>query len=213
MNIRNLKYNQKIKIVLSCISLIICLSFIKDTYAKYITETNGQANIMVAKWKILVNNQDIITNNNITSTITPTFEGNANIKDGVIAPGAVGYFDLLIDPTNTDVTFSYEITTTISEESSVQDLVVTGYSINDEETITFTEDQEKIIKNTIFYSEERTTTKIRIYITWQDSETETMDNAADTSATLSTDKQAKATVNIKFIQTPNATNEETTPTT
>ena len=206
MNTRNIKYNQKFKLLLATISLIICISFIKETYAKYITEANANANIKVAKWKILVNNQDIVNNNNITETISPKFTGNSNIKDDVIAPGATGYFDLIIDPTNTDVTFSYEITSSINENSSVKDLYITGYSINDNEEINFNEDEQKIIKNTIFYAEDRTNTKIRVYISWQDGENETMDNIADTYATMLEDNNAKVDVNIKFIQTPKAEN-------
>lgn len=206
MNTRNIKYNQKFKLLLATISLIICISFIKETYAKYITEANANANIKVAKWKILVNNQDIVNNNNITETISPKFTGNSNIKDDVIAPGATGYFDLIIDPTNTDVTFSYEITSSVNENSSVKDLYITGYSINDNEEINFNEDEQKIIKNTIFYAEDRTNTKIRVYISWQDGENETMDNIADTSATMLEDNNAKVDVNIKFIQTPKAEN-------
>lgn len=204
MNTRNIKYNQKFKLLLATISLLICISFIKETYAKYITEANANANITVAKWKILVNNQDIVNNNNITETISPKFTGNSNIKDDVIAPGATGYFDLIIDPTNTDVTFSYEITSSINENSSVKDLYITGYSINDNEEINFNDDEQKIIKDTIFYAEDRTNTKIRVYISWQDGENETMDNIADTSATMLEDNNAKVDVNIKFIQTPKA---------
>lgn len=213
MNYKYLKYNQKIKFILACISLIICLSFIKETYAKYITEASGQANITIAKWKILVNNEDVINNNNITQTITPNFTNNENIKDNVIAPGATGYFDLIIDPTNTDVTFSYEITTSIHKDSSVQDLIITGYSKDEGETITFSKEEEKKITDIIFYNPENKSTKIRVYITWQDDETELMNNQADTSATLTENSLAKVNVNIKFIQKPNATpSENTTPT-
>ena len=204
MNTRNIKYNQKFKLLLATISLLICISFIKETYAKYITEANANANITVAKWKILVNNQDIVNNNNITETISPKFTGNSNIKDDVIAPGATGYFDLIIDPTNTDVTFSYEITSSINENNSVKDLYITGYSINDNEEINFNDEEQKIIKDTIFYAEDRTNTKIRVYISWQDGENETMNNIADTSATMLEDNNAKVDVNIKFIQTPKA---------
>ena len=171
MNYRYIKYDQKIKFFLACISLIICLSFIKETYAKYVTETSGQANMTIAKWKILINNLDVITNNNITQTIVPEFNNNKNIKDGVIAPQATGYFDLILDPTNTDVTFSYEITSSIHQESNVTDLIITGYSKDDSEIITFEKDEKKIT-DTIFYSKDRKTTKIRVYITWQDSESE-----------------------------------------
>ena len=124
---------QKVKItafILTMISLCFCIYTIKDTYAKYITNTSGNAELQIARWKILVNNQDVEQNNQLTSVITPVFEGNTNIAGNVIAPTAEGYFDLIIDATNTDVSFNYEITTSDCNNSAVTDLILSGYSLN-----------------------------------------------------------------------------------
>ena len=97
-----------------------------STYSKYVTGTTGNADVRIARWKIRVNNQDVINNYNISSLIQPVFPGNTNIASGVIAPTAEGYFDIVIDGTNTDVSFNYEITTSENEDSAVSDLVLSG---------------------------------------------------------------------------------------
>ena len=130
-NQNNRKEFQKIAFLLTMISLCLCIYVIKDTYAKYITNANGNAELQIARWKIIINNQDVEQNSNLTSAITPVFEGTNDIASNVIAPTAEGYFDLLIDASNTDVSFDYEITTSDNENSSVSDIVLSAYSLND----------------------------------------------------------------------------------
>ena len=96
-NQNNRKKFQKIAFLLTMISLCLCIYVIKDTYAKYITNANGNAELQIARWKIIINNQDVEQNSNLTSAITPVFEGTNDIAANVIAPTAEGYFDLLIE--------------------------------------------------------------------------------------------------------------------
>lgn len=196
---------KKISFILSMISLIICLSIIKTTYAKYVTSTSGDATIQVARWKILINNQDIQENNELTSVIKPVFEGNENIASNVIAPTAEGYFDIIIDATNTDVSFNYEISTSDNEETAVTDLVLSSYSINDGEKQAITSDDGQLkLTGNILYNQENKNIKLRIYLKWNDDETNgaTMNNEDDTTATEIDTNQAKTTINVKFIQIP-----------
>ena len=118
------KTKKKLLYCISCLFLIISLSVIKNTYAKYITSADGDANINIARWKILVNNQDIEQNKELSNVITPVFDGNDNIASNVIAPTAEGYFDILIDASNTDVSLRYEVTTSDNEDSAVADLEI-----------------------------------------------------------------------------------------
>ena len=74
---------KKLLFCISCLFLIISLSVIKNTYAKYITSADGDANINIARWKILVNNQDIEQNKELSNVITPVFDGNDNIASNV----------------------------------------------------------------------------------------------------------------------------------
>lgn len=200
MNIMN--FNKKVTFVLAFISLFISLSLIQVTYSKYQTTTNGTADMQIARWKINVNNEDITTSTALTNKITPIFSGNSNIRDGYIAPKSEGYFDVVIDTTNVDVSFKYQISTSVADDSDVKDLVVTGYSMNGGEIIPVSGNINDI-SNTILYSNvSQRTINLRIYISWLDGDGETMDNASDTAATLKTGT-AKLMVLLSFVQVAN----------
>lgn len=200
MNIMN--FNKKVTFVLAFISLFISLSLIQVTYSKYQTTTNGTADMQIARWKISVNNEDITTSTALTNKITPIFSGNSNIRDGYIAPKSEGYFDVVIDTTNVDVSFKYQISTSVADDSDVKDLVVTGYSMNGGEIIPVSGNINDI-SNTILYSNvSQRTINLRIYISWLDGDGETMDNASDTAATLKTGT-AKLMVLLSFVQVAN----------
>lgn len=198
--------HKKILFCFSCIFLIISLSVIKSTFAKYITSADGDANIDIARWKILVNNQDVVQNKELSNVITPVFDGNDNIASNVIAPTAEGYFDILIDASNTDVSLKYEVTTSDNDESAVSDLIISGYSIDDGERQQVASDVGQVkVENQILYNSEDKDVKLRVYLKWNDDDTNgaTMDNAADTTATKTEGNLAKVNVNLKFIQIPN----------
>src|SRR5574344_2095381 len=129
---------KKFRLLIAFISLLICMTFIQETYAIYVNNVDGNAEMTIARWKIIVNNQDITNGSLANATITPVFAGNTNIKANVIAPTSTGYFDIVIDGTNTDVTFNYTISCAPNENSNVTDLVTTGYSIDGGNIVTFT---------------------------------------------------------------------------
>lgn len=97
-----------------------------------------------------------------------------------------------------DVSFEYEISVAASENSSVKDLVTTGYSVDDGEKINFDEFNSPI-KETILLTDNIETRKIRIYVKWNDDENALMDNSQDTAAT-SSGNPASLLVNISFTQ-------------
>lgn len=189
---------KKFRLLIAFISLLMCLTFIQDTYAKYVNNVNGEANLTIARWKILVNNEDITTGSLAQEVITPVFSGTDYIKSDVIAPTSTGYFDIIIDAKDTDVSFNYTITVNASSESSVTDLVTTGYSINDGEVINF-ENYNENITGTIDYNTIDITT-IRVYVMWNDSDSNNMDNNADTIAATTEESKALLNVSLSFIQ-------------
>lgn len=196
---------KKIYIMLFFLSLFCSIFIIKSTYAKYATSADGDASIKIARWKILVNNQDIQKNSDLTSIIKPIFEGNDNIASGVIAPTSEGYFDILIDATNTDVSFKYEISTDNSDSSVVTDLMISGYAINDGTRQSIDNNDNKLnITNNIKFNDTTKTIKLRVYLKWNDDESTgaSMDNASDTATTIDSNNLATVKVNIKFIQIP-----------
>ena len=144
--------NRKFRLLLACISLLILVNLVQETYAKYVSSADATSNLTIARWAFTVNNQDIIANSNFSNTIVPVFDQNANIDSGVIAPTSTGYFDITIDSSNVGVSFDEVITLAASDSNTVDDLVFTGYKKNDDE------------------------------VAWIDGTGETMDNEADTEA-------------------------------
>ena len=192
--------NQK-KLLLLLISFLICILvfFVIQIYAKYITTATGDASIKIANWNISINNLSIKNNTDISSAIVPVFPGNENIATNIIAPTAEGYFDLNLDFSGTSVSFKYEINTSVAENSSVKDLVTTGYSIDNGEKISFSNFNEPI-SETISLGSKITARKIRIYVLWNDDETtSSMKNEEDTLST-SSDIPALLHVDISFTQ-------------
>ena len=192
---------KKWKLLFAICALIICITQVQQTYAKYLDTKEGDTNFTVAKWKILLNNQDITEAASMSSLINPIYIENENIKENVVAPGREGYFDLTIDSSKTEVSFKYNISIANSESSSVKDLVITGYQINNSALITVDKELNNIT-NTIYYTDPNKLNKIRIYFKWIDGENETMDNESDTMASIS-GIDAKLKVNISFVQVVN----------
>ena len=198
------------KVLLLTIGICICflLFYMIQIYAKYLSTASGNTKLTIANWNIIVNNLSIKNNTNISNSIVPVFPGTDHIASNIIAPTAEGYFDLNFDFSNTDVSFEYTIEISPDKNSSVQDLVTTGYSINDGEKIVF-ENYNQTISEIIELSNNIKTRKIRVYIMWDDNEnSQTMTNEDDTISTNS-ESSPLLNVNISFTQITNVS--ENTP--
>lgn len=194
-----MKNHKKIILFLIGICFFIVFVTIVQIYAKYLSTTQGISSLTIANWNILVNDSSIKSNTDISNSIVPVFPGTEHIAENIIAPTAEGYFDLNLDFTHADVSFKYEITLAADENSSVTDLVATGYSIDGSEKINF-ENYNDPIAEIIPLSSESKTRKIRVYIMWNDNaDSQTMDNDADTLSTTS-ENPALFHVNISFTQ-------------
>ena len=185
-------------ILLVVLSIILCLFFVQESLAKYITAADETANISIARWKILVNDEDIRDENTVNTVINPVFLGNDNIAENIIAPTSEGYFDLIIDAREADVSFKYKISMSVNQNSSVKDLVATKYVVNGGEPITM-DINNQTIENTVLYGNNNSTINIRVYIVWNDGDGSLMDNSADTLATTSCNS-AMMNVSLNFTQ-------------
>lgn len=195
-NIINTKFIQKVLLLLSFFSMFISFTVFKETYGKYVTDINESTNIKIARWRILINGEDVRNSSSTSTTIAPVFMGNDNIQNNVIAPHAEGYFDIIIDGSSADVSFKYDIDIKVSEESSVKDLIITGYSIDENEKVVT---NETTLSNIVLLNQQSKLINVRFYIKWNDEDGATMDNEADTIATM-TNVDAKLDVSLKFTQ-------------
>lgn len=188
-----MQLNRKLIILLAFFSLLVCVITLQDTYAKYISKADTSSSLTISRWKILVNDIDVRQSLTSNALITPVFSGNEHINPNVVAPTSEGYFDLVINGTDTDVSFDYTITVTKKDGSPVDDLKVVSYTKDG-----ITTDVEDDITGTVYLSDTNKIHDIRVNLKWVDDETQTMDNALDTNTTLASITELN--VNVNFIQ-------------
>lgn len=204
---------KKIKIIVAFISLSICLCLMSNTYSRYVAGTTGNVEALFSKWQILVNSTDITNSIDSTVDIVPIIDEDVNIAANTVAPSSKGHFDIIIDPSNVDVSFSYNISLAIQNQD-MPDLKITGYSYvpadyNEEDNnleIITTEDN--IIEEIMNYEKETPGFKfnsftIRVYFEWLEGTGETMNNEADTvvgNQAVVEDMSLMISANIEFEQ-------------
>lgn len=105
---------------------IVAVCLVSGTYAKYTSTVTGEAEAVVAKWTIEVNDNEITTDEdgkvtfNLFSTINDTDGATVetDVKTGLIAPGTSGNFAFKIDNLS-EVNAEYTIELGIDNPSSV----------------------------------------------------------------------------------------------
>lgn len=199
---------RKFKVLFVVASLAITLSLMSNTYSRYVASSQGNLEIEFAKWQILVNDSDITAQTESSIQFEPVIEANANIATNKIAPSSKGYFDIEIDPTNVDVSFSYTLDLSI-DNTNIPDLVITKYVIIPEDYIegnalkeNYLEDNK--ITNSLYYSNNAFKKfTIRVFFEWIEGTNQTMDDELDTNIGINATTENttfKINANINFEQ-------------
>lgn len=159
--------NKRILIILSIILVFITIYIIRDTYGLFESKNTMIMDSGVAKWNVLINGTDIKSGDNfIVDTVN--IGSSDNVLGGKIAPGTKGYFDIVINPTDTETSILYSITFDFSqvvgsitidkiEELTSGNLIRTGENTYSK-IITLEEIENKVINT------------IRVYIKWNNIE-------------------------------------------
>ena len=212
--------NKRIKIILILLTLSVTLSFMSDTYSRYVVSTPSNIELSFASWQILVNNKDITDGTTSSLEITPVIEASDNVKDNKIAPSSKGYFDILVNPTEVEMSFDYTVNVKVLNEN-LPDILISKYAILDNNyeegktTITKQDIVDNEIKGSLTYDNETENFKfeeftIRVYFEWYEGENESMNDEQDTEVAIDVNKndtklQIEAT--IKFEQKIGTTEE------
>ena len=105
---------KKTFIVFGCLLLLFTLIQVTRVFGVFQTVYNEDTDFDVAKWHILVNNEDINGTNSVFYVGNITYTNNSGVSSNRFAPGVTGTFILEIDPTYTDVAFEYELSIDLS---------------------------------------------------------------------------------------------------
>lgn len=153
-------------IILGCI-LFLLMFGIGKTFGLFESNKDFTSSMNIAKFNLLVNNDNIIDKKTFTIN-SITIQENKNVLEGKIAPGVCGYFTLELSGNSSDVDILYNISID-TEEIANENIILENVTCNDEDII-------KTDKNTytgIFrLSEIKNNTKknIKIYFKWENND-------------------------------------------
>ena len=119
--------------------IIACLiALIGGTYARYTSSGIANASAQIAKWHVTLNGTDISSQSENVN-VALRYAENSYVKNGKIAPGSNAYFEVVLDPTGSEVAIDYTfnidsaaIANALGENSTSQ-IAITGatYTVED----------------------------------------------------------------------------------
>jgi len=179
---------------------ILLLLFLGLIYVIYIayglfeSEIDGNVDGNVARFTVRINNADIDNENYRFTIENIAYETHNNVAPGKIAPGLNFYFDIIIDPTNVDVAFVYDIAVDIPEHEEIHLIIERIHNITTNTPLLLTDRNTYIGIFPLTLIENNTPQTIRVYIKWVDPDSEEID------ASLIQTTQLGIPVNISLMQ-------------
>lgn len=192
--------------ILGIIMLIFTFYQIATSYAKYIAEATAVVEKQAGAWAIKVNDTDISNSNSETTFNVDNliFPESAFVAENKLAPGANGYFEIVIDSTGSSVAVRYDVTLVVDNLNIIDSIRFTKACI----VVDGEEVEEGIIKtgdNTysgVISLEDVTNevqTTLRFYIGWEELENGQGD-IADTELGLIKDISTNIPVDVVVTQ-------------
>ena len=189
----------KIIYIVCAIMIFISIYEIKNTYGLFESKKEIDIDKSVAKWNIYINDNNLNTTEAFTID-NFTFQETDTVAKDKIAPGILGWFDILIDARDTQVSIIYEITFDFTslpsnitvekiEEINGREIIKTGP--NTYSNYITLDDINNNVKDTI-----------RVYIKWNNDEE---NNENDTNIGIIKNNSIKIPVSITVSQYLNDT--------
>ncbi len=185
---------KRITILIVLSVLLIVVFFSTYSYALFESEITGEVETNIASWKIKINNtliQEGITNQFVINSINYT-QTDSNVRSGKFAPGIEGYYDLEIDPTDTEVSVKYSI---IIEDFETENLEIDRIELLSGGTLTVNDNTY----TGIIPLSNQTIQRIRIYLVWTDLNT-AEGNAEDSRIGTRDNPDVNIPVTVNLIQ-------------
>ena len=199
-----MKNKKNIVLFLALIALAIFIGSTAYTFSKYFTAADNSIDTSIKRWDIVVNNETIRNKTTLTNKIAASFPNtNGHTKTNKIAPGVEGTLDIVIDYTNVDVSFRYDLSIERNEtipDVELSDVSVTGGSA-DNLNITTDDNGVTHVTADVHYNASATNTSqtITASIKWNDDSTNIMDDEEDTDVGINIDS-VDFNVQMSFVQ-------------
>lgn len=109
--------NKKCLYFICFIFLLVTVFTIVDSYGLFESENTLLVDSDIARWNVVINGSDIKYNDTFVVDKVNLID-NDNVLSGKIAPGSLGYFDIVIDPSGSDTSIRYDVTFDFSSLNS-----------------------------------------------------------------------------------------------
>ena len=149
-------------------------------------------------WQIKVNNTDISNGVNKEFTVNEIdVQDNEHVKQGNLAPGLTGTFDILIDPEDTDVSIKYDIS--LNQENLTNKNITIKSITETEEGATLVRTGENTFTGIISLEKikQGITNNIKVEIEWKDNDT---NNEEDTEIGIQEDYKLEIPIIVHVSQ-------------
>ena len=156
-------------LITSFLFLLLAFFVFVDTYGLFELNTEVPVAGNLAKWQILVNSQDIMGETKTFLIPTVNWETSPNVLPGKAAPGLSASFDIIIDPSTTEVAIEYELGLDFIEITNEQ-VYLTGVKNKSGVTILPNEDDKyvgQILLPAVLNNEQETLT---VSFIWENDE-------------------------------------------
>ena len=108
---------RKIVILLCLIFFFVFIFEVIKAYGLFESNKDNVIKMDIATFSILVNDSSVFNEDFVVDSFVSDCTGY--IKDGNIAPGCGGYFDIIINPQDTDVALKYDISLDLSTINNI----------------------------------------------------------------------------------------------
>lgn len=187
---------KKSTMVLAPFFFLVMILIVVGSYSLFESQRRNTTGLEIAKWEIKVNN-DLLSGSTSTFSINNfTWSTSPYVMEGKAAPGLNGYFDIVIDPNDTDTSIMYDVTFDFSNLDSDQFSITEIKEIDDKSIV---RTGEFTYSNIITLDEINNgeTNTIRVYIEWINDEA---NNIKDSELGTELNTQLEIPVSVNVVQ-------------
>ena len=185
---------KRVLLLISLLMLFFTIYLTMDTYALFESNKNYDVSSDIAKFVIKVNGSEAKTEEFVVDSIA--YYENEYVIDNKIAPLVDGYFDIVVDAEDVEVSLRYDIEFDFSS-LSIPGLVISSITELGGNTLVLTDKDTYSGVITLADMDRSTVTTVRVSISWQNDEA---NNEVDSSWGMVADKVISIPVNVKLTQ-------------
>lgn len=185
---------KRVLLLISLLMLFFTIYLTMDTYALFESNKKYDVSSDIAKFVIKVNGSEAKTEEFVVDSIA--YYENEYVIDNKIAPLVDGYFDIVIDAEEVEVSLRYDIEFDFSS-LSIPGLVISSITELGGNTLVLTDKDTYSGVITLADMDSSTVNTVRVSISWQNDEA---NNEVDSSWGMVADKVISIPVNVKLTQ-------------